>query len=157
MRQAGTVEVLLREVAYEDDDVARLVEEVQQEYLERYGSRDASPVDPAQFTLPDGAFVIAEVDGTPIGCAGLRRRDDDVVEIKRMFVRTAYRRRGFARLLLTELEALARARGFRRVVLETGLPQPEALALYPSAGYEPIDRFGYYADDEQSRCFGKDL
>lgn len=151
------MDVLLREVAYEDDDVARLVEEVQQEYVERYGSRDASPVDPAQFTLPDGAFVIAEVDGTPIGCAALRRHDDDVVEIKRMFVRTAHRRRGFARLLLTELEARARARGFRRVVLETGLPQPEALALYPSAGYEPIERFGHYADDDSSRCFGKDL
>lgn len=151
------MDLVLREVAYDSDAVAILTEEVQQEYVNRYGGRDASPVDPAQFAAPDGVFLVAEVGGTPVGCAGLRRHGDDVVEIKRMFVRTAHRRRGYARQLLAELEDRARANGFRRVVLETGLPQPEALGLYPSAGYEPVEPFGHYAGDALSRCFGKDL
>lgn len=151
------MDVALREVPYDADVATLLTEDVQQEYVDRYGSRDASPVDPAEFAAPDGVFLVAEVDGVPIGCAGLRRHGDGVVEIKRMFVRTAHRRKGYARQLLTELESRARSQGFRRVVLETGLPQPEALALYPSAGYEPVPGFGHYAGDPLSRCFGKDL
>lgn len=157
VRQAETVHVELRTVPYDDEVVTMLTEEVQQEYVDRYGDRDATPVDVGQFAGLDGAFLVAEVDGVPVACAGLRRHGDGVVEIKRMFVREAHRRKGYARQLLTELESRARSRGFRRVVLETGLRQPEALALYPSAGYEPIPAFGHYAGDELSRCFGKDL
>ena len=42
-------------------------------------------------------------------------------------------------------------------MLETGLQQPEAIALYASAGYAPIAGFGYYKDSPLSRCFGKPL
>lgn len=148
---------MLRELPYDDPLAQQLIEEVQEEYVVRYGSRDASPVDPGEFVSPRGAFLVAEVDGVPIGCAGLRRRDDDVVEIKRMFIRTPFRRKGYARQLLTALEERARRMGLRRAVLETGIPQPEALALYPTAGYEPVANFGHYRDDPLSRCFGKDL
>lgn len=151
------MDLVLREIAYNDDTVTMLTDEVQQEYVDRYGARDATPVDPRQFAEPDGAFLVAEVDGVPIGCAGLRRHGDGVVEVKRMFVRAGHRRKGYARQLLAELESRARSNGFRRVLLETGLRQPEALALYPSAGYEQVEPFGYYAGDELSRCFGKDL
>jgi GNAT superfamily N-acetyltransferase len=87
----------------------------------------------------------------------LRRHDDGVVEIKRMFVRSAHRRRGHARSLLRALEDRARASGYRRVILETGLAQPEAIALYASEGYQPIDGFGHYKDAAMSRSFAKDL
>jgi GNAT superfamily N-acetyltransferase len=147
----------LRELPYDDPLAQQLVEEVQQEYVVRYGDRDATPVEPGEFAPPLGAFLVAEVDGAPIGCAGLRRRDHDVVEIKRMFVRTPFRRKGYARQLLIELEERARRHGFCRMVLETGTPQSEALALYPSVGYEPIAPFGHYRDDPMCRCFGKDL
>ena len=56
-----------------------------------------------------------------------------------MFVRAAHRRRGHARALLRALEDRARSQGYRRVMLETGLAQPEAIALYESEGYQPID------------------
>lgn len=74
-----------------------------------------------------------------------------------MFARPAHRRTGIARRLLHELEAAGRKAGYRRLVLETGLVQPEAIALYESAGYEPIPPFGYYADSPLSRSYGKDL
>jgi GNAT superfamily N-acetyltransferase len=79
----------------------------------------------------------------------------DAVEVKRMFVLAEHRGRGFARAVLAELEATARAAGHDLVVLETGLRQPEAIGLYLSAGYEEIPGFGYYQDAPLSRCFGK--
>jgi GNAT superfamily N-acetyltransferase len=74
-----------------------------------------------------------------------------------MFVRVEHRRRGHARRMLSALEAWARDRGATRVVLETGVAQPEAIALYESAGYLPTDGFGHYRDSPLSRSFGKDL
>jgi GNAT superfamily N-acetyltransferase len=149
--------LVIEEVAFDSALAAELVEEVQQEYVARYGGPDRTPIDAAQFAAPYGTFVVATVDGVPIGCAGLRRHDDDVVEVKRMFVRAAYRRRGHARALLRALEERARTSGYRRVILETGLAQPEAIALYTSDGYAPIDGFGHYKDAPLSRSFAKDL
>jgi ribosomal protein S18 acetylase RimI-like enzyme len=88
--------------------------------------------------------------------AGAPLRDGDV-EIKRMFVPAGYRGRGYARAVLAELERTAAAAGRRRAVLETGTRQPEAIALYTSAGYAPMPRFGYYRDSPNCRCFAKCL
>jgi GNAT superfamily N-acetyltransferase len=145
------------DVAFDSALAQSLVDEVQQEYVIRYGGPDETAVDAGQFAPPNGAFFVAAVDGEAIGCAGLRQHGDDVVEIKRMFVRTAHRRRGHARSLLRVLEDRARANGYRRVVLETGLAQPEAIALYTSEGYLPIAGFGHYKDEPLSRSFAKDL
>jgi len=149
--------LVIEEVAFTSALAEALVDEVQQEYVTRYGGRDETAVDPGQFTPPSGAFFVATVDGEPIGCGGLRRHEDGVVEIKRMFVRSAFRRRGHARALLRALEDRARTSGYRRVILETGLAQPEAIALYESEGYDPIDGFGHYKDAPLSLSFAKDL
>jgi WS/DGAT/MGAT family acyltransferase len=150
-------EVVLQEVASDSDLAGSLIEEVQQEYVRRYGGRDTTPVDPGQFAAPHGTFLVAQVAGTTIGCAGARRHSEDVVEVKRMFVRVEHRRRGHARRMLSALEDWARASGYRRVVLETGAAQPEAIALYQTAGYLPIAGFGHYKDSELSRSFARDL
>jgi ribosomal protein S18 acetylase RimI-like enzyme len=57
--------------------------------------------------------------------------------------------------VLAELERLAREAGYRRVVLETGMRQPEAIELYVSAGYTPIAGFGHYRDSPLNRCFAR--
>lgn len=150
-------QVELREVGFDSDQAQSLIGEVQQEYVRRYGGRDDTPVDPTQFAAPDGTFLVATLAGQAIGCAGMRRHDDGVVEVKRMFVRVEHRRRGHARRMLAALEDWARERGYRRVVLETGLAQPEAMALYERAGYEPVPGFGHYKDSELSRSFARDL
>ncbi len=59
--------------------------------------------------------------------------------------------------MLAELERTAAAAGRRRMMLETGVPQPDAIALYTSAGYEPMTRFGDYRDSPNSRCYAKPL
>jgi WS/DGAT/MGAT family acyltransferase len=150
-------DVRLEEVPFDSDLAQSLVAEVQQEYVRRYGGQDETPVDPTEFAPPDGSFLVARVGSTPIGCAGMRRHGDGTVEVKRMFVRVEHRRRGHARRLLAALEDRARAQGCRRVVLETGLAQPEAIALYESAGYAPIPGFGHYRDAPLSRSFARDL
>jgi WS/DGAT/MGAT family acyltransferase len=149
--------VQLDEVPFDSELAQSLVAEVQQEYVRRYGGQDETPVDPTEFAPPDGSFLVARVGSTPIGCAGMRRHGDGTVEVKRMFVRVEHRRRGHARRLLAALEDRARAQGCRRVVLETGLAQPEAIALYTSAGYTPIAGFGHYKDAPLSRSFARDL
>ncbi|HET9944804.1 MAG TPA: wax ester/triacylglycerol synthase family O-acyltransferase [Actinomycetes bacterium] len=150
-------EVTYEERAFDSAQSQTLVAEVQQEYVRRYGGPDETRVDPAEFAAPGGTFLVALVGGETIGCAGLRRHGDGVVEVKRMFVRVEHRRRGHARRMLAALEDWARDRGATRVVLETGMAQPEAIALYESAGYLPIDGFGHYRDSPLSRSFAKDL
>jgi GNAT superfamily N-acetyltransferase len=149
--------LVIEEVLFESALAQALVDEVQQEYVTRYGGRDETAVDAVQFAPPHGGFFVATVEGEPIGCGGLRRHEDGVVEIKRMFVRSAYRRQGHARALLRSLEDRARASGYGRVILETGLAQPEAIALYTSEGYEPIDGFGHYKDAPLSCSFAKTI
>ena len=72
-----------------------------------------------------------------------------------MYVVPAAQRRGHARRMLAHLEATAAAAGIEALVLETGLEQPEAIALYLSSGYEPVPGFGYYCGSELSRTFGR--
>ncbi|SFR12863.1 Acetyltransferase (GNAT) family protein [Lentzea waywayandensis] len=136
-----------------------MIADLQQVYVERYGDVDVTPVDPAQFAAPLGYFVIGYLDGVPVACGGWRVNDelDGAAEIKRMYVVDSARGKGLSRLVLAHLETTAREAGLRRMVLETGLRQPEAIALYTSSGYERIDNFGVYRDHPESRCFGKSL
>jgi GNAT superfamily N-acetyltransferase len=139
----------------DDPDALALIELVQGEYLVRYGGRDKAPIDVAEFLPPEGLFLVARLDGAPAGCGGWRDLGDGRAEIKRMYTATDYRNRGVARALLAELERTATAAGIGELVLETGTVQPEAIALYESSGYRPIEGFGYYAGRPLSRSYGK--
>jgi GNAT superfamily N-acetyltransferase len=147
----------LRAVGYADPVAQFLVERVQQEYVVRYGGRDAAVVEPAEFSPPLGLFLVAEVDGVPAGCGGWRDLGGGAVELKRMYVEPAFRRRGLAALLLDELERTAAAAGHRQLLLNSGDRQPEALALYARAGYTPVAGFGVYAQAPGAVFLGKQL
>jgi GNAT superfamily N-acetyltransferase len=104
-----------------------------------------------------GAFLVAYLDGRAVGCGAVRRNEPGVAEIKRMYVAPEARGRGVGRRMLDELEAVARQLGVRRLVLETGPRQPEALALYRHAGFVDIPLFGDYVGAEFSVCMAKEL
>ncbi|MET1037087.1 MAG: GNAT family N-acetyltransferase [Aeromicrobium sp.] len=127
---------------------------MQQEYARRYGGEgDISPIDLHQFDPPRGHFVMIYVDDVPAAMGGWRRggpAGETDAEIKRMYVRPAFTRRGLARAVLNELERSAAAVGITRLVLETGTAQPEAIALYLSSGYVEVPAFGFYADYDDS-------
>lgn len=140
---------------YDDPDVVRLVAEVQAEYVSRYGGPDAAAVDPAEFSPPDGMFLVGLLDGVPVAMGGWRRLDARTAEIKRMYVALAARRRGLARQMLGELERTIAEAGIQRIVLNTGPSQPEAIALYERSGYLPTTPFGHYACHPHALFFGK--
>lgn len=152
----------VRPVPFDHDDVTLLVEEVQAEYVVRYGGPDRTPLDEAMFVAPRGAFFVGYLDGDPVAMGGWRWRDDvrpfgraAVAEVKRMYVAPRARRRGLARLVLGHLEVTARAAGAEVLVLETGIEQPEALALYEACGYVPVEPFGFYTWSPKSRHLGR--
>ena len=166
----GEVAVLELTVRRYDDPVVRqLVAAVQAEYVIRYGGPDEAVVEDGEFDPPNGLFLVGvlvgvaggTVDGEAVAMGGWRRMDagpaGDIAEIKRMFVLDSCRGRGFARTILAELERTARSAGVRQLVLNTGIHQPEAIALYESTGYAPIPGFGYYADYPNARFYGKTL
>jgi GNAT superfamily N-acetyltransferase len=157
----GTV-ARLRAVPYDDPVADYLIEAVQQEYVERYGGRDAAAVEPAEFLLPAGLFLVAEVDGVPAGSGAWRAIGEGsagitVAEIKRVYVEPGFRRRGLAQLIVDALERSAAAAGHESVVLNTGGKQPEALALYEQAGYGPVAAYGIYACAPDAVFLGKPL
>lgn len=113
-----------------------------------------------QLTPPQGVVLVARLGGEAVGCGAVRpliRGPADVAEIKRMYTAPAARRHGVSRALLGRLETEAAALGYRRVQLETGLRQPEAIRLYESAGYHLVPGFGQYAGDELTVCYARDL
>lgn len=146
---ARDIRVVRRSTA--DPAVSELVALAAAEAANRYGSAEARrfPVDPL------AKFVLATVDGVATGCGAIQSLDDQTVEIKRMYVRPAYRGNGIARRLLSALEDLAAGSHYPLIRLETGARQPESIRLYESAGYRPIPPYGPYVHSPLSLCYEK--
>jgi GNAT superfamily N-acetyltransferase len=117
-------------------------------------------LDIGEVTPPRGVFLVAYVEGEAVGCGAVRpltAAGPHVAEVKRMYTAPRARRRGVSRAVLRRLESEATRLGYRRLQLETGLRQPEAIALYEASGYHRIPNYGFYASSELSVCFAKDL
>jgi GNAT superfamily N-acetyltransferase len=149
----------IRAESMDSEAAQTLIGHVQQEYVKRYGGFDETALESAEFAPPNGAFFVGYLDGIAVICGGWRALPSwpRTAEIKRMFVLADYRRLGLARLLLAHIEDSARDAGYDRLWLETGENQPEALALYASSGYEPIEGYGHYKDAPLGRPMGKSL
>jgi GNAT superfamily N-acetyltransferase len=151
-------DLVIRPELYDGSTGAELIEELQGEYVDRYGGPDTTPVQPVEFAPPDGGFYVAYLDGVAVGCAGFRRVDSRVAEIKRMYVRPTWRRRGLARHLLKGIEGALAAAGYREVRLMTGNAQPEAIRLYETSGYgQTTTGYGVYRCEPGARFFAKQL
>jgi putative acetyltransferase len=138
------------------DEASQLLRQIRAEALSRYGDAlDASAPASNEPLVARSAFLLALVEGSPVGCAALHPIGADFAEVKRMYVLPTVRRRGVARRLLAELEARAAVFGFTALRLETGNRQPEAIALYESSGFRRIAPYGSHADDPLSICFEK--
>jgi GNAT superfamily N-acetyltransferase len=111
--------------------------------------RDGAPAEqvPAEQALAEQALI---------GHAAIRWFEDSL-EVKRVFVDPAHRGRGISKLLMLELERIARGLGATSLVLQTGNLQIEAITLYEKLGYLPIERFGLYAPIPFFLCYGKSL
>jgi putative acetyltransferase len=94
-------------------------------------------------------------EGMAVACGALKKFDEITAEIKRMYVKPEYRGRGISKKILLKLEHHARELHYKRLVLETGLKQPEAMNLYSKFEYTPIKCYGRHSNDPDSRCFEK--
>lgn len=171
-----TAEVLtgisVENVGWDHGEAVRLRAEQQREIDARYAQPGTPPVtsgpDPRDQVDPSIVFatLLLRVDGEPAGHAAMRDlsgRDDHqgglhpdgTAEVKRVYVAPDFRGRGLSRTLMTAAEDVARAAGVRHLILESGLMQPESLGLYLRLGYDPVEPFGVFADEPDSRCFGK--
>ena len=99
--------------------------------------------------------VIAYDNGQPVGCGCFKVVNDFTVEIKRMFVKNEHRGKGISKMILQELENWSKDFGYKRVILETGTRQLEAIGLYTNSGFKRIPNYGQYRDIETSLCFEK--
>lgn len=159
----GALTVLI--LPMHDPRVRPLLDELAVEYDTRYGDlfgRKAAAEElnryPAEeFEGPGGALLVVQENGESIAGGAFRRYDAGTAELKRIWTHSAHRRRGLARLVMTELETLAARRGYTRLYLTTGPRQPEAKHLYLTTGYQP--QFDLDADPETLKflAFTKEL
>jgi GNAT superfamily N-acetyltransferase len=160
MRQApgaGAIEIRPEQLTSQAANL--LIAELNAELLETYPEPGATHfrLDPDEVGPGRGVFLVAYENDRPVACGAVRRIDHDAAELKRMYVAPSFRRRGVSWRLLEALEAEARRLGATRLVLETGVRQHAALALYASAGFRSITPYGEYVLSRLSVCLGKAL
>lgn len=116
-------------------------------------------MDAGELASPDIRFFVMREAGKPVGMGAFRQIDAAHAEIKSMHVLSEQRGRGLSRAMLDHLVATARAAGFQRLSLETGI-QPTfvaARALYAKAGFARSAPFDGYWDDPNSVFMTKQL
>jgi len=138
----------------ENTDFIELVRHLDADLAERDGSEHAFY---AQFNkiAKIKHVVVAYEDGTPIGCGAIKEYETGTMEVKRMYTPPASRGKGMASRVLSELESWAAEMSCQKCVLETGIKQPEAIALYKKNGYQIIPNYGQYIGVDNSLCFEK--
>jgi GNAT superfamily N-acetyltransferase len=164
----------VREVDYDHPDAVALVSALFEDQRARYGYADQVEADPVDYRPPDGTFLVAYLQGRPVACGGYRiHRSPAIgqaapmvatemtlsrtVEIKKMYTVPEYRGHGYGRYVLAELERRATDAGAGRAILETGVRNHFALALYTGAGYEPAASYVPGRDPAINRAFTKPL
>ena len=144
----------IKRTTSEDKDFTKLVALLDEDLRIRDGEEHSFY---AQFNKVDTIkhVVVIYENEIPIGCGAIKLFEENSMEVKRMYVTPANRGKGIATLVLQALETWAKELGNKKTVLETGLKQPEAIALYKKNSYNIISNYGQYIGVENSVCFEK--
>ena len=143
--------VLIESRAASDAELAALVIAQQLELSEVDGGLDSV----VHLPHDDASYLVVVLHGRAVACGAWQPLEPGVAELRRMYVRPAFRGRGIARQLIVALEEEALADDRPVLRLETGTYLPAAISLYRSAGYVPIPLFGEYVGNPFSVCFEK--
>jgi len=138
-------------------DVLQLIDELDAYQDTLYPPESRHALDLASLKQPRVLFAVARAaDGAAIGCAAVVL-DLPHGELKRMYVRPAFRGRGYGKRMLDHLAGYACQHGVSLLRLETGIYQREAIGLYEGMGFQRIPAFPPYQEDPLSRCYEKKL
>ena len=135
--------VVVELAAAPTDDVRALVTELEAELATQYSAEQRHGLKLEAIFAPHVRFFIARLGGEAVGCGGVALFPD-FAEVKRMYVRAAFRGRGGAQALLARIEAETLAAGLTTLRLETGDRQGAAIRVYEAAGFRPCAAFGEY-------------
>lgn len=141
----------------DNPDFVALVALFDKQLVDTYGADVMKEYNP--HNALDGIIraVVVTCEGEPCACGGIRRFSDDSVEIKRIFVKPAFRRLGLGRIVMQRLEELAVASGYERAVLETAADMAAAQVLYEKCGFTRMKNYAPYENNPLSVCFEKHL
>lgn len=149
----------IERVWLDDTDVQLLISNLNSDLYSRYPEPGALVFSLESADIQDGvgALIMAVLDDEPVGCGAFRVIDErpGSAEIKRMYVTLAGRGKKIGSALLTELERIAV--GIDRFALEFGPRQPEAQAMFESAGYVVCEPWGPFIGKDFSICMEKVL
>ncbi len=146
----------LERTTNENAALRRLIGELDEDLNSRYGDLQKQYNGFNQVDKID-TVVIARIENEAVGCGCFKSFDNEMVEIKRVFVQKSFRGNGIADAILKELETWAAELGFTAAVLETGKGQPEAIRFYTRQGYNIVPNFGQYIGNDNSICMKKIL
>jgi putative acetyltransferase len=112
---------------------------------------------PEDVLVPGSGFFVGRVENQAVACGAFRPLEPGIAEIKRMFVATGHRGRGYSKAMLSTLERMAKESGYDTVRLETRHLQTAAIALYEGLGYVRIPNYGRYEGKQGCLCYEKML
>lgn len=121
--------------------LSQYFKEIDERFQTGFDAEQDSSAMPDELTPPKGAFLVARLDGNPVGCGGLKCGDKEIGEIKRMWVAQSVRGLGVGRRILEALEQRAVESGLDTLRLETNRSLTEALSLYRSSGFKEVAPF----------------
>ncbi|MBN9089378.1 MAG: GNAT family N-acetyltransferase [Reyranella sp.] len=139
------------------DDVRVLVAELNETLLALTPPEFSFHLTVEQMAEPSTTLFVARDGGAAVACGALKRHDDAVGEVKRMYTRPSHRGRQIGAAIVERIEALARREGLRRLVLETGDRHPAAWTVYERAGFTRCGPVLDYPDSQYSVFYEKDL
>jgi GNAT superfamily N-acetyltransferase len=144
MRDDNDMAVQFRPGRSDESPGRELLRELNDLFNAQYPGRVVRPgsvTTPEEMMPPEGIFLVGYEDERPIAIGGLRRLQDGICEIKRMYVVPNARSRGVGRALLTALEQAGRQLGYERARLDAGPKQQHSRALFEKTGYLQIPKY----------------
>ncbi|MBI3957343.1 MAG: GNAT family N-acetyltransferase [Chloroflexi bacterium] len=146
---------VIEETRADSLDAQTLIDELDAYLTPLYPSENRHGYSVEKLLAQGVVFFVLRHGDAPAACGGVQLFGAEFGEIKRMYVRPAFRGLGLAKAILTHLERYTRGRGVNLLRLETGIHQTEAISLYERMGYRQIGPFGPYREDPLSLFYEK--
>lgn len=148
---------ILKRTSSNNSDFQNLVLELDKDLAHKNGDTNEFFAQYNKIDKIKNVVVTYDTDGKAVGCGAMKEYEDDIMEIKRMFVPIDKRGNGIAGRILSELQFWAKELGYKKCILETGDKMIEAIGLYKKHNFLIIPNYGQYADVESSICFEKEI